>query len=149
MKPDEAFKLIIGIGLLLFFMRPISGLFLDAFKVTLRLSLTGVVLDVLPFHFLNEWSKNATGWAHVAPIYVPAIALMALVALSTANLIILSGTRLEQYVRLALYVVGGVFSIGSVEWIAYDRALGSIVTGVFGIVIGLIKIFSVPLGLKF
>jgi hypothetical protein len=148
MGSDEALRLVLSIGLLLFFTRPFSGLVFDAFKVMLRLALAGLVLAVIPLDFLDEWSKTATGWAHISAVYVPTIALMLLVALSTANLVVLSGTKAEQFVRLGAYIIGGVFTIGSADWITWERAVGSVVIGVFGIAVGTLRIFATPLGAK-
>jgi hypothetical protein len=142
MSSEKALQLIIAVSVLLFFTRPITGLMMDAFKVMLRVAVTGLVLQVIPLDFIDNWSKLGAGWAHVSAVYVPVICLIALVALSTANLIFLSGTTAEQIIRIVLYVVGGVFAVGSPQWIAWEGSVGSLVGGVLGIIVNAAKIFA-------
>jgi len=133
MASGEALKLIVAFGILLFLMRPISGLILDAFKVMLRLGLAGLVLLVLPLNFIDNWSKQAAGWTHITAVYVPVIALLGLIALSTANIVFLSGTRIEEIAKATAYTIGGVFTAGSADWLAWERSVGSVVVGVVGL----------------
>ena len=143
MTPAAALKYIVDFSIVLFLLRPVTGLVVDAFKVMLRLALAGLVLHVLPLAFINDWSKSAAGWAHVTAVYVPVICLVALVALSTANLIFLSGTTAEGVIRLVFYVVGGVFSVGSAEWIQWEASIGSVASGIVGIATHTLGIFGV------
>lgn len=142
MSSEQALQLIIAVGLMLFFTRPVTGLVVDAFKVMLRVAVTGLILHVIPLDFIDDWSKEAAGWAHVAAVYVPVICLMALIALSTANLIFLSGTTAEQIIRLVFYIVGGVFTVGSPEWIAWENSVGDVVGGALGIITNALAIFA-------
>ena len=135
MNSLQATPLMIVMGVALFFLGPLSGLLMDAIKVIMRLAFAGLLLQVLSFSVLENWSKSAVGFAHFAPVYVPVVALMFLVALSTANLLFLTGTKIEQWVKLVLYVIGGVFTAGSEAWINLEQGVGRMVTGgedVFG-----------------
>ncbi len=136
-------KLLVDFAIVLFLLRPVTGLVVDAFKVMLRLALAGLVLNVIPLDFIDAWSKQAAGWAHVTALYVPVIALVALVALSTANLIFLSGTTAEGIIRLVFYIIGGVFTVGSVQWLAWEQSIGSVASGVVGIATHTLGIFGV------
>ena len=108
MSSALSLKLIVDFAIILFLLRPVVGLVVDAFKVMLRMALAGLVLNVIPLDFIDDWSKAGAGWAHVTAQYVPVIALIALVALSTANLIFLNGTTAEGIIRLVFYIVGPV-----------------------------------------
>jgi|GEM_PF-2174070 len=143
MSSALSLKLLVDFALCLFLLRPMTGLMVDAFKVMLKMALAGLALNVLPLNFIDNWSKQATGWAHVTPLYVPVISLIILVALSTANLIFLSGKSYESYIRLALYIIGGVFTVGSVQWLAWEQSIGSVVSGVVGIATHTLGIFGV------
>jgi len=143
MNSEESLKLIVDVAIVLFLLRPITGMLVDAFKVMLRLALAGLILNTIPLDFLDDWSKAATGWANVTATYVPVIALIILVALSTVNLLILSGTTAEQIIRIIVYVIGGVFTVGSVHWLAWERSIGSVATGVVGILKNTLAIFGV------
>jgi hypothetical protein len=143
MDSGTALKLIVDISIVLFLLRPITGLIVDAFKVMLRLALAGLVLNVIPLDFIDDWSKAGAGWAHITAQYVPVICLIAIVALSTANLIFLSGTTAEQIIRIVFYVVGGVFTVGSPQWLAWENPIGSVASGVVGILTNTLGIFGV------
>jgi hypothetical protein len=143
MSSALALKLIVDIAIILFLLRPVVGLVVDAFKVMLRMALAGLVLNVIPLDFIDDWSKSATGWAHVSALYVPIIALIALVALSTANLIFLSGTTAEGIIRLVFYIIGGVFTVGSAQWLAWEQSIGSVASGLVGIATHTLGIFGV------
>lgn len=142
MKSDEAFSALIAFSLTLFLVRPMSGMFMDAFRVMLKLGLAGIILLILPINVLQTWSTQAVGWAHVTGKFVPVVALMALIALSTANLIFLSGTRVEEIAKLVLYVVGGTFTAGNADYLAFDRSILSVAKGVFGLVTSIFTMFG-------
>jgi hypothetical protein len=144
MDSGTALKLIVDLSLVLFLLRPIVGMLVDAFKVMIRMALVGLVLNVIPLNFIDDWSKAAaTDWAHITAVYVPVIALIFLVALSTANLIFLSGTTAEQIGRIVFYVIGGVFTVGSVQWLQWEQSIGSVASGVVGILTHTLGIFGV------
>lgn len=143
MSSALSLKLLVDFAIVLFLLRPVTGLVVDAFKVMMRLALAGLVLNVIPLDFIDSWSKQAAGWAHVTALYVPVIALVALVALSTANLIFLSGTTAEGVIRLVFYIIGGVFTVGSAQWLAWEQSIGSVASGVVGIATHTLGIFGV------
>lgn len=146
MTSADALRAIICIAVVLFLMRPITGLVVDLFKVMLRMSLTGLVLLVIHVGFIDAWSRSAAGAAHVSAVYVPLICLIALVVLSTTNLIFLTGSSLEGILRIIFYIVGGVFTAGSVAWIAWDESVTSVVVGIVGIFTHSVAIISGVVG---
>lgn len=142
MSSAESLRLIVCFGIILFLLRPITGLFVDAFKVMLKMCLAGLVLNVIPLDFIDDWSRGGAEWAQVSAQYVPVICLMVLITLSTANLIFLSGTTAEGVIRIIFYIVGGVFSVGSPQWLAWEQSIGDVVGGVVGIFTNTLAIFG-------
>lgn len=142
MSTEEAIKLLACFMITIFLLRPLAGLLVDAFKVMLRLALAGLVLQIIPLDFIDEWSKASAGWANVSATFVPVIALMFLIGMSTANLVFLTGTKVEEVAKVVLYVIGGVFTAGSAEWIAFERSVGLVVAGILGILVGVFNILK-------
>lgn len=134
METARALQLVVAFSVLLLLMRPISGLIMDVFKVMLRLGVTGLILHVIPLDFIDDWSEAAAGWARISAVYVPVIAMIALVTLTTVNISALRDKPIEQYLRIGLYIIGGVFTVGSKEWIAWENSVGDVVIGALGIV---------------
>lgn len=134
MTTERALQLFVAFSALLLLLRPVSGLIMDVFKVMLRLGVTGLILHVLPFDFIDKWSQYAAGFARISSVYVPVAALIALVTLTTVNISALRGKPIEQYLRIGLYIIGGVFTVGSKEWIAWENSVGDVVIGALGII---------------
>jgi hypothetical protein len=130
MTTSEALRTLVAFSLILFLLRPIHGTVADAFRVLFRMSLGGLVLFVLPLDIIDNWAKQAAGWAHVTAVYVPVICLIGLIALSSSNFVFITGKALEPILKIVLYVIGGIFAIGNADWVAMERSASAVSSGV-------------------
>jgi len=133
MTTPEALRTLVAFAIILFLLRPIRGIVADAFKVLFRMSLGGLVLFILPLDFIDNWSRQAAGWAHVTAVYVPVICLIGLIALSSSNFVFITGKAIEPILKIIFYVIGGIFAIGNTDWVGMEKSAAAVANGIINL----------------
>jgi len=142
MDAGTAAQTIIALGLLLLFMRALNGLIVQVIAIMLRTALVGAALLLLPWDLVDNWARQAASAADLGPRYVPVMAVLAITALTLGTLPFIGDTKVEELLRVVIYIIGGVYTAGSVPWTNLDRAAALIVAGLFGMVSAVIAIFQ-------
>lgn len=142
MDAGTAAQTIIALGLLLLFMRALNGLIVQVIAIMLRTALVGAALLLLPWDLVDNWARQAATVADLGPRYVPVMAVLAITALTLGTLPFIGDTKVEELLRVMIYIIGGVYTAGSVPWTNLDKAAALIVAGLFGMASAVIAIFQ-------
>jgi hypothetical protein len=142
MGASQASVSFIALALMLFAMRSTNSLVADIVKRMLGLCAVGTGLLILPFDFLDNWSKQAAGFAHTGPKFIPLICVILLVALSLNQIRFVSGTAVEDVVKFVLYVIGGVFAVGSTDWVHLSESVAATARGLLGLASAILGIVT-------
>jgi hypothetical protein len=142
MDVTTATQTIIALGLLLLFMRALNGLIVQIVAIMLRTALVGAALLLLPWNVIDDWARQATEAADLGPKFVPVMAVLAITALTLGSLPLIGDTKVEEMLRVVIYIIGGVYTAGSVPWVNLDKYASLIVVGLFGMLSAVIAIFQ-------
>lgn len=135
-------SVIIAISLAVFLLRPVDGLMIDLVKIMMRLALIGAVLNLIPpLQFVSQQSAHFITWLGVPAGVAPGLSTVAIFALSTLNIPFVPA-RVEQGIRVGLYIVGGAATVGAPAWTAFGQAIGSVVSGFLGLLTSALGIFT-------
>jgi hypothetical protein len=141
---------VLGMLLILFFIRPFGSDMAVVFKTVLIMGLVGNALKIISIDWLTGWANDAGDAVSATVIASSLVAVGLNFAIQQADIPFLPDS-IEQAMRYVIYVVGGALMYGSTEWAGIFADLigllagGQNTGGILGIVGGIIDLLTLGL----
>lgn len=107
--------LMLGLMVIMFFIRPMSGDTIGVVKIILVMGMVGVALRLISVNLITDWATSAGKAVGATTIAASLVLVGVNFAIQGADIPFLP-ENIEKALRYVIYAVGGVLMVGSAQW---------------------------------